>query len=337
VGMGNQLKERDFIDLLSSLYVRKKIFYAILVFFIIIGTIFNSYYNNEFKFSFELKTPDRGSYLKYYNYLYFIDGIKLESLDNGSNPFNDNNAKIDYTNYISKKASFQMVENFKFNLAGINQLADLFLSSSYYDNSYGKSKLVNEIKSAINIKKLPGQSAIFTVTSDNKGLVIFLHNNLPSFLNKIVGNQYFEYIQSVKNNKISELRLMNAVRISHLKLKLDLIDKEIKKARSEKITNNEALVVISSPELKVLNNKRWQMVVALGLVESPEVIINTKILPKNKANYFYILSSDPSEQNKINSLFLFSFIFFVTFIFHLMIVIVIDLKDQVATRLESLT
>ncbi len=335
--MGNQLKERDFIDLLSSLYFRKNIFYTILMFFMIIGTIFNSYYNNEFKFSFELKTPDRDSYLEYYNYLYFINGIKLESLDKGNNPLNVNSAKIDYENYISKKASFQRVENFIFNLAGINQLADLFLSSSYYDNSYGKSELVKEIKSAINIKRLPDQSAIFTVTSDNKGLVIFLHKNLPSFLNKGVGDEYFEYIQSVKNNKINELRLMNDVHTNRLKLKLDLIDKEIKKIRSEKITNNEALVESSNSELKVLDNKKWQAIMALSLVEPPEVVINTKILPKKNDNYFYILSSDPSEQNKINSLFVFSFLFFVTFIFHLMIVIAIDLKDQVALRLKSLT
>jgi hypothetical protein len=333
--MDNQLKERDFIDLLSSLYIRKKIFYVILIFLMVVGTVFNSYYNNEFKFTLELKTPHKSSYIEIYDYLDFVKRIESKNFDSENKFARVDNIKTDYTSYISKGASFRKIENFLFDSNSVAQLAELFMNSPNYDNSYGKIELIKKIKTSINIKTLPDQSANITVSSDNESLLIYLHSVLPSFLNDSVGNKYFEYVQGVKNTKLAELRLMKNVHFNHLKQQLIFVNEKINAIQSENSANNVALASSPGSELNMLNNEKWQISRELTLIDYPEIIINTRALPKVNISYFYMLSSDPSKQDNINSLFIFSFLFFISILFHLMVVIVIDLKEQVIIRLKS--
>ena len=104
--MNNQTNERDFIDLLSSLFYRKKMFYLILLCSMSIGVYVNTYWNSEYNFTLETKTPTKDAYLGFSEYLGFINGISISdsSTQSINIEFNKSSrASADYSNLFPEK------------------------------------------------------------------------------------------------------------------------------------------------------------------------------------------------------------------------------------------
>ena len=131
-----------------------------------------------------------------------------------------------------------------------------------------------------------------------------------------------------------ELESIIRVRTTRLEHQLSMIDEKIKLKKQQSIVDNSNSQK-NDTELNYLYLERLMLSKSLALKESPQEALNTKILPSEKVNYFHIVSSEPAESYRINSIFVFIFLFFVSLLFHLMMVILIDLKMQIDNRLNT--
>ena len=50
----------------------------------LLGVVFNSFFNSQYKFTMELKTPTKGIYLEFSEYLDFINGVTISEKGSSS-------------------------------------------------------------------------------------------------------------------------------------------------------------------------------------------------------------------------------------------------------------
>jgi hypothetical protein len=336
--MRNQINERDFIDLLSSLFYRKRMFYLIFLIFISLGFLINATWNNEYKFTLETKTPTKDTYLAFSEYLNFINGVTItdKSGASGSIAFNENRGiYTDYSDYISRDASFDIITNFKFDLSNFHELSELYIDSLGGKSNYDKFDLSNKIRSSISIKIKDGLNSVFTVSNDDENLVNFLYTKLATFLNERTSMKYYEYAQNVRNSKVEELESMMSTRIRLLENQLISVNQQIN-LKNQTIELNLNDNSQNDTELNLLLREKLLLTRSLSLKDSPSITINAKSIPGKNVNYFHIVTSQPAESDKVNKWFVYLFLVFASLLFHLMMVILIDLKTQINIRINSL-
>ena len=190
------------------------------------------------------------------------------------------------------------------------------------------------IRGAISIKTLPAvRSALFTITSNNEGLVEFLSGALPSFLNGVVGDKYKEYTKVFEESKVSEINYILNGRKTHIKKQLYFISKKLDLIRGSVSPDKEEQLSISSVEINMLLEEQLQLTSEMIKLKSYVVPIKEDFI--GTVNFFYLKVEGPQEQAKINGFFVFTFFGFISLILFLVVIICLDLQEQVRARLKS--
>ena len=333
--MNNKLDERDFVGFLSILYIKRRIFYIIFILMMSMAVILNTYYNKAYQFTIELKTPYTLFYAEVSNYFNFLDDVKSRLYENTSNlniNNSDNERSIGAT--MSAQSSFNMIYDLTFDTDNIKNIADQYVKSPHYDGVHTSKDLIPMIDAAISIKVLPGdKSLLLTITSNNEGLVEFLHDMLPSFLNGIVRNTYKEYINVFEQAKIDEVQFISGSRQDNIYTQLTFINEQIEEVNSIGFSNKEALSMDSNIELNLLLQEKIELTDKLAKLKSYVVPLKDDLT--SSANFFLMKVNKPILQTKINILFVFTFFGFISFILYLVFIIGLDLQEQVRARIES--
>jgi energy-coupling factor transporter transmembrane protein EcfT len=286
---------RDFIDFLISLFRRKKIFFLILLFILAYTTYFVKFINDTYSFKTSLKIAPKSVVLPIINSLNLYSAAgDQEKTKQSSNLETYRTMELGLCEIIY--ASF-VDRNFYL------KLADDYNAKNPYakEDRNGLSDIFSNIISTS--QHVPSVCALAL----NKGAfkyINYLYQNYPTMLNNYIENEI-----------ATHLSLLRSTRIDYLQKSLESIGLSIIDISREEF--------LQKLELNVLEERRF-------VIESNIELIKIIETPTTKISYFMHQSNKPSKT--LNFIFLYIFALFLSIIFFVLTVVLIEFKEQYKLR-----
>ena len=310
MNMPSKYKEhRDFIDFLLLLYRHSKIFYLTLASLLLLAMLFNLNQTQKYKFDVEIKVPAS-------NDIFMPVIMYRDNLRQASNEATLNRGQ-------------------EFSSLGVDQLInDLLIGGrifSILDNEIKEaSNFDSNVRSVINAKRMDNYFVI-DVKSSDKFLVKSIHENIMPLMQQEIKRIYKGIIKTHKTNALNKIQSLIKSDTASL---LREVSTELLKSEFLNSSN------INSENIN-LNNENYTQelrdnAVNSGYNEKFDYIFNLEI-PNLDLPYIYFLQTDIDEDSEIPASFVYTFAVFVSIFLFVLIVIMIDLRNQVFIRKEVLS
>jgi hypothetical protein len=285
---------RDFIDFLIYLLNKKKIFFIILFVLISYATYFDRYKNTNFNYQTIIKIAPESVLVPIINNI----NVYNTSADVYLNPLRGTatyqSMVLDLCGMI--KSSFVDKEFFY-------SLVDDFLERNI-DSNFSRDELFLNLKGSI--ENLPNDGAVCVKVKFNSSakIINYLYNYYPKIVNSYIENEIEKRLVVFRQGK------------------LDFLEKSLDSTKTS-VVDPDREGVLDQLELNALEER--QLVVRSKM----ELVQNTE-LADTKINYFVYKSTNIGQT--LNFLFLYAFAIFISIISFVLIVVLIDFKEQYKHR-----
>jgi len=285
---------RDFIDFLIELYEKKRIFLIFLVLAVGYAAYFNEMKNNDFSFKTTINIAPESILIPIINNLNIYQNSAIGLLQSDLKNVSYKSLELDLCQLI--RSTF-VDKNFTLGLADDylrNTPSSLESIDVVFNNLQGSLKMLpNDITICINAK----------ITSDKK-YISYLNSNYESMMNS--------FVQTEMTKRLSLIRLG----------KLDYLEQTLDSTKTTNVDKNRQ-VTLGQLELNNLEERK------LTVLSNLQLLQNTTIADTNIP--FLIWNSSKTSQN-LNQMFLYAFAIFISIIFYVLTVIMIDFKGQYKSR-----
>ena len=288
---------RDFIDFLLLLYRNSKIFYLILIFLVGVAIYFNANQTPIYKFNLKVKAPASNDvFMPVIMYRDALRQASDEALTNKGNEF-----------------SSLGVDHLLHDLLEGGRLIPI-LDKKLNENSATKI----EVRKSIDVKRMDSGFDVFVSTNDQFATSA-IHEKLMPVMQSEITRIYQNIIKAHKVNTLNKIKSL---------IKSDTV------IRSRDLSTK--LLISSTTNIGDLTTSQAlkENAVYSPYNENYDYIKNLEI-PNLDFNYVYFVQSEISKVNRIPSVFIYFFSFFISIFSFVFIVIIIDLKNQVFLRKES--
>ena len=285
---------RDFIDFLMELIKRKKILFAILLVFVGYAVYFNSNKNDQYTFKTSIKISPESVFIPIIN--------------------NINVYRTSANVYLNPRQSNANYAAFALDLCGlikssfVDEKFIMTMAENFLFNNPSSDKKIekvfNEMKNAI--ERLPSDvsTCVNVKLSETADYISFLKREYPSMLNM--------YVQQEISKRLTLIR----------KGKLDYLQKTLDSTPLTPI-NSDRERILGQLELNTIEERRLIVVSNLDLVKNTEVA---------DTNVQYIIWNASNVGQTLNYIFLYAFAIFLSIIFYVLTVVLIEFKEQFKRR-----
>ena len=299
---------RDFIDFLLLLYSHSKIFYMTLFSLLLLAVLFNFMQTPKYKFSVEIRAPSS-------NDLFMPVIMYRDNLRNASDEATLNKGK-------------------EFSSLGVDKiLFDLLIGGRIFpiiDNKISESSSTDSnVRTVINAKRKDIHFVV-DIKSPDKFLVKSIHENIMPLMQQEISRIYKNIVADHKTNALNKIQsLLKSDTASQLrKVSAELLKSEYAKVQSsEVLIDNNSINEQYTEELK-------ENAVYSEYSEKFDFIDNLEI-PDLDLAYIYFVQTDLDKDSEIPSSFVYIFAVFLSIFLFILIVIMLDLRNQVFLRRGS--
>ncbi len=285
---------RDFIDFLIYLVDKKKIFFIILFALVVFATYYDRYKNTNYNFQTTIKISPESVLVPIINNI----NVYNTSADVYLNPLRGTvtyqSIALDLCGMI--RSSFAD-KNFYYSLA------DDFLEKNINSNLSRDDLFIN-LKGAIERKPNDGAVCVNVEFTSSAEIISYLNQNYPIMVNT--------YIENEIRNRLNVFR----------QGKLNFLQKSLDSTKTS-VVDPDREGVLDQLELNALEER--QLVVRSKL----ELVENTQ-LADTSIDYFVYKSTNIGQT--LNYIFLYAFAIFMSIIFFVLTVVLIDFKEQYKHR-----
>ena len=284
---------RDFIDFLIELFAHRKKLYLFLFFLLIYTTYFNLVKNDRYEYVTTIKVSPESILVPIINNI----NVYNTSADVFLNPLKINvsyqSLKEDLCDLIN--ATF-VDENFYYRLADDYQTKN--------PSDVPREKVFANLKSAIERKASTTKVCVNVKISSTYDYIVYLKKYYQSMINMYLQNEISKRLALIKSGKI------------------DFLQESLNSTKTSAVTPLRE-VTLGQLELNALEERQVVVLSKLELVKNTQ-IVNT--------NIGYIIYNTSDIGKTLNYIFLYAFAVFMSLIFFILTVVVIDFRTQFNSR-----
>ena len=289
-------KNRDFVDFVIELVIRRRVFYFILLVLLALAFYFDTYKNHQFKVESTIKISPESL---------------LMPIVNNINIYNTSE-DVFLANPLQKSLSY---DDFAVDLCGLisstfidtefhKSLADDFISKNPSTNLQRK-ELINEFQGALSNRPASDAGICMVVNaSSNYSIINYLQKYYGSMVNMYIRNEITKRLLNTKDGK------------------MEFLTKSLESLQAGTITKSRE-EILSTLELNALEERRLIVISKLDLVR------NT---PNANADISYFIHRVSNIQKNLDSNFIYAFTIFMTFILHVLFIVMSDFRKQYLQR-----
>lgn len=286
-------QNKDFIDFLIELIHKKRLFFIILLLCVSYAAYFDSFKNNKYKFNVTIGIASESTLLP------IISNMNVYKT-NATTYLNPIRSSVNYEEFSEELC--KLIKTTFFDEAFFIRLTENFVGKNSNDSTFEEN--YGSLKGSL--KELPTKEAVcvdveFTSTPE---YINFLQKNY-----KIAVNNY------IQNEMSTRLEIMRSGKIAFLKETLE--------STETAIVEPSRTVVLDKLELNSIEERQLSVKNLLELIHNTEII-------DSKINY--IIGSSSSIGKTLNNIFLYVFSVFMSIIFFVLTVVLIEFKDQFKFR-----
>ena len=286
---------RDFIDFLIELIDRRKIFYLILIFCLGYATYFNQFKNNQITFETTLKIAPESVLIPLINNI----NVYNTSADVYLTPLRGNSSYPTLAEELCQLIRSTFVDEFF-----IDTLVLDFISKTPSVTLESKEEVFANLKNSI--VKMASDATVcvnvkLTATSD---YIVYLKQYYQSMVNKYLQQEMYARISIIRNGKI------------------DFLQETLVSTKSSVLESQRAKV-LGKLELNTLEERQLVVLSKLELVQ------NTPIADTSVR---FIIYNSTDIGKTLNYIFLYAFAIFMSVIFYVLTIVLIEFTDQYKFR-----
>ena len=287
-------KNRDFVDFVIELVIKRRIFYFFLAACLAYGTYFNIYKNKEYKLETTIKISS--------------ESVLMPIINN----INVYNTSADV--YLTPLKGNVSYAGLALDLCGI--IRSTFIDIKFHNNittdyinknpeTLNRDEVLATFKNALSIEKStdPGVCVI-VVANANLEIVNYLHKYYGSVVNSYLKDEISKRLEFTRTGKI------------------DFLTKSLASTQTGSVTETRE-EILSTLELNALEERRLVVLSKLALVET------TPIAETDISYFMYRVSN---VQKTLGTIFIYSFAIFMSFILHVLAIVLIDFRKQYRLR-----
>ena len=288
-------RNRDFIDFLIYLTNKRKIFFIILFFLLVFTTYFDQFKNTNYKYQTTIKIAP--------------ESVMVPIIDN----INVYNTSADvYLTPLKGTATYQslskdLCDMIRSTFADKNfyySLADDFKFDKNVSSNLSREALFSILKSSI--ERMPNDASICVNVEFNSSAEII------EYLNKYYPTMVNMYIENEIKSRLNVFR----------QGKLNFLQKSLDSTKTS-VVDPDREGVLNQLELNALEERQLVVLSKLELVENTELA---------DTNIEYFVDKSTNIGQTLNYIFLYAFAIFMSIIFFVLTVVLIDFKEQYKHR-----
>lgn len=289
-------KNRDFVDFVIELVARRRVFYFILLVLLALAYYFDTYKNHQFKIESTIKIAPESV---------------LMPIVNNINIYNTSE-DVFLANPLQKSLSY---EDFAVDMCGLISstfidaefhisLADDFISKNPSTNLQRK-ELINEFQGALSNRPASDSGICMVVdASSNYSIINYLRQYYGSMVNMYIRNEINKRLFNTRDGKI------------------EFLTKSLESLQAGTVTKSRE-EILSTLELNALEERRLIVISKLDLVRKT---------PNANADISYFIYRVSNIQKNLDSNFIYAFAIFMSFILHVLLMVINDFRNQYLQR-----
>ena len=300
-------ERRDFVDFLLLLYRHSRIFYMTFASLLFLAILINYFQSPKYKFNVEIKIPESNDI--------FMPVIMYR----------------DNLRQASNEPAFNKEEK-EFSSLGVGRLInDLLIGGRVFNNLDNKIREVipfdSNLSSVIDSKR-KNDYFVVDVKSTDKLLVKNIHEYIIPIVQQEIKTIYEGIIETHRTNSLNTIQsLIKSDTASQLRIvSTELLKSKITGLKSTELLNSNSNKDNYTEELK-------ENAVYSAYNEKLDFIKNLE-MPNLDLPYIYFRQTDIEEDSEIPTFFVYIFAVFLSIFLFVLIVIMMDLKNQVFIRKE---
>ena len=286
-------QNKDFIDFLIELIHKKRLFFIVLLLCLSYAAYFDNYKNDKYKFNIALGIASESTLLP------IISNMNVFKTDANAYLTPIRNT-VNYEEFSEELC--RLIQTTFLDDAFFIRLTEDFLSENSNDLTFQEN--YNSLKGSL--KRLP---------SDESVCVIVEFTSIPEYINFLQKNYQISVNSYIQNEISTRLEIVRSDKIASLQ--------ETLASTATAMVEPSRTVVLDKLELNSIEERQ------LSVRNLLEFIQNTKLID-SKINY--IIGSSSSAERTLNNIFIFVFSVFMSIIFFVLTVVLIEFKDQYKFR-----
>ena len=297
-------ERRDFVDFLLLLYRHSRIFYMTFASLLFLAILINYFQSPKYKFNVEIQIPESNDI--FMPVIMYRDMLRQASSENT----------------LGKGQEFSSL--------GVDQLInDLLIGGRIFnildDKISEVSSIDSDVRSVISAKRLANYFVVDVKSTDNF-LVKSIHENIMSLTQQEIKSIYRGIIETHKANALTTIQSLIK---SDTASQLSVVSKELLKSEYMNLKNTAVLIDNNSINEKLKDNAIYS-----SYNEKFDFVKNLEI-PSLDLPYIYFFQTDIDEDRDIPPSFVYIFAVFLSIFLFILIVIMIDLRNQLLLRIKS--
>ena len=297
-------ERRDFVDFLLLLYRHSRIFYMTFASLLFLAILINYFQSPKYKFNVEIQIPESNDI--FMPVIMYRDMLRQASSENT----------------LGKGQEFSSL--------GVDQLInDLLIVGRIFpildDKISEVSSIDSDVRSVISAKRKANYFVVVVKSTDNF-LVKSLHENIMSLTQQEIKSIYRGIIETHKANALNTIQSLIK---SDTASQLSVVSKELLKSEYMNLKNTAVLIDNNSINEKLKDNAIYS-----SYNEKFDFVKNLEI-PSLDLPYIYFFQTDIDEDRDIPPSFVYIFAVFLSIFLFILIVIMIDLRNQLLLRIKS--
>ena len=298
-------ERRDFVDFLLLLYRHSRIFYMTFASLLFLAILINYFQSPKYKFNVEIQIPESNDI--------FVPVIMYrDKLRQASNE------------PVSSK------EEQEFSSLGVDRLVnDLLIGGRIF---YSLDNKISEVippdlnLSSVIDSKRKNDYFVVDVKSTDKLLVKNIHEYIIPIVQQEIKTIYEGIIETHRTNSLNTIQSLIK---SDTASQLSVVSKELLKSEYMNLKNTAVLIDNNSINEKLKDNAIYS-----SYNEKFDFVKNLEI-PSLDLPYIYFFQTDIDEDRDIPPSFVYIFAVFLSIFLFILIVIMIDLRNQLLLRIKS--
>ena len=287
---------RDFIDFLIELFVKRRIFYLILFILLSYATYFNLVENDEYKYQTTIKISPESHLVPIINNI----NVYNTSADVYLNPL-----KVNVDCKILKDDLCDLIKGTFVDRLFIDSLTDDYIKKNKSDITREEIRI--NFEGALKILPNDGTSCVNVGISSTEDYIHYMKKYYTDNIHTYLEDEISKRLALIRNGKIEFLR------------------KSLDSTKTS-VVDPERVRTLGQLELNALEERQVVVLSKLELVENTE-IVDTNV------GFFIYKSSDIGKT--LNYIFLYAFAIFMSLIIFVLTIVLIDFKSQFNSREAS--
>jgi hypothetical protein len=286
---------RDFVDFVIDLVANRRIFYLYLVLLLGFATYYDSYKNKEYKLETIIKVAPESVLIP------IIDNLNIYNTSEDVYLGNPLQTNVSYNQFaidlcgIVRSTFIDLEFHKSITRDYINKTPDIL----------NRDEVLEEFKNALTGKNPAHESNCLKIEANsNVEIITYLRNYYGSMVNMYIRDEISQRLKNTRDGKI------------------DFLSKSLESSK-QGIVDKTREDILNQLELNALEERSLVVLSKLALLQKTP-IVNTDI------NYFMYRVSN--IQKKLGTIFIYAFAIFMTFIFHVMTIVLIDFRKQYLIR-----